>query len=193
MENVKKCFIEFLALHDPGFQIESWAESSGWHRCIDSEGKDHYRFRIFDENSFVFMDMRDGTKEIVSIDNIEAAASIVANKLHIQPTVDKEKIFNENYEKLLKNPISDKPFKIWEEKGLKPFNTITLNQYGRQVLLIPYTDIDSGKVVGCQRRFDASSDIKMNSVKGTQKGNSIHIIQESDQVDPGLNLSLIHI
>ena len=27
----------------------------------------------------------------------------------------------------------------------------------------------------------------MNSVKGTQKGNSIHIIQESDQIDPGLN------
>ena len=142
MENVRKCFIEFLELHDPEFQIESWAESSRWHRCIDSEGKDHYRFRIFDESSFVFMDMRDGTKEIVSIDNIEAAASIVANKLHIQPTVDKEKIFNEHYEKLLKSPVSKKPFKIWEEKGLKPFNTITLDHYGKQILLVPYTDID---------------------------------------------------
>ena len=118
MENVRKCFIEFLELHDPEFQIESWAESSGWHRCIDSEGKDHYRFRIFDESSFVFMDMRDGTKEIVSIDNIEASASIVANKLHIQPTVDKEKIFNEHYEKLLKSPYLKNLLKFGKRKDL---------------------------------------------------------------------------
>ena len=58
---------------------------------------------------------------------------------------------------------------------------------GRQELLVPYQDIKDGKIVACQRRFDGTSDMKMCSVKGSQKKGSIHIVQEKKQIDPDLH------
>ena len=187
MENIRKYFAQFLSKHDEDFKIVSWAESSGWHRCSDPEGKDHYRFKIIDEASFVFMDWRSKCKTIVNIDNMDVSASIAKHGYHKHPAIDKEKLFNENYPTFLNKPESKEPFKIWEDKGLKPFNTKTIINYGKQELLVPYEDIKTGKIVGCQRRLDGSTKDKMKCVRGTQPNNSIHIIQKSDQIDPGLN------
>ena len=188
MENIYKYFTEFLGKHDPDFNIVSWSDSCGWHRCMNSDGKDHYRFKLIDDTSFIFMDWREKSKkQVVDINNMDVSASIAKHGYHLHPAIDKEKIFNENYEKLLKRPTSKKPFKIWEEKGLKPFNTKTIINFDKQELLVPYEDIDTGKMVGCQRRLDGSQGIKMKSVTGTQMDNSIHIIQKSDQFDAGLN------
>ena len=121
------------------------------------------------------------------LNNYQAIKAVVDNNLHKTNNEDTEKLFNENYKELLKNPISEKPFKIWVKKRLKPFNTICIDNKGKQELLVPYQDIETGKIVACQRRFDGTGKLKLCSVRGSQKKSAIHIVQKSEQIDPDLH------
>ena len=117
MEDVRKCFLTFLESYDPDFIFESWAESSGWHRAIDVQGKDHYRFKVANREMFVFMDMRTNYTKGILLSNPKATEAVITYRMDQVDNENKYAIFSKEYEKLLANATSEKPFKIWKEKG----------------------------------------------------------------------------